>query len=182
MELPSKILEQIVFDTRPKNEEPMLIVIYKSTHEEHLSQPLQINEKQFKIAVTFLTAYNGIFNFTNSNNKFYFAKSITDKSGFIRITKSQDAYELESLNDEIKKVFVDEGHFTKADYPFTIKPKFPTLGSIIQISRQELLYSFLPDESIRNLLGFNASTIYEEYNLSRTPVEILSSDNLFCRV
>ena len=42
----------------------------KSTHEEHLSQPLQTNNKQFKIAVTFLTGYNGIFNVTNSNKFF----------------------------------------------------------------------------------------------------------------
>ena len=42
----------------------------KSIHEEHLFQPLQTNNKQFKIAVTFLTVYNGVFNVTNSNNKF----------------------------------------------------------------------------------------------------------------
>ena len=42
----------------------MLIVMAKSTFEEHLSQPLHTNKKQFKIAVTFLTAYNGIFNVT----------------------------------------------------------------------------------------------------------------------
>ena len=34
MELPSKILEQIAFDTRPKIEEHMLIVMNKSTHQE----------------------------------------------------------------------------------------------------------------------------------------------------
>ena len=50
----------------------MLIVMDKPTHEEHLSQPLQTNNKQFKIAVTFLTGYNGIFNVTNSNNKFFY--------------------------------------------------------------------------------------------------------------
>ena len=69
MELPSKLLEQIAYNTRPKIEEHMLIVMDKSTHEEHLSQPLQTN-KQFKIAVTFLTGCNGIFNITNKNNKF----------------------------------------------------------------------------------------------------------------
>ena len=42
----------------------------KSTHEEHLHQPVQTNNKQFKNAMTFLTGYNGIFNVTNSNNKF----------------------------------------------------------------------------------------------------------------
>ena len=60
MELPSKLLEQIVFDTKPKIEEHMLIIMDKSNHEEHLFQPLQTNNKQFKIAVTFLSAYNGI--------------------------------------------------------------------------------------------------------------------------
>ena len=36
----------------------------KSTNEEYLSQSLQTNNKRFKIDVTFLTAYNGIFNIT----------------------------------------------------------------------------------------------------------------------
>ena len=36
----------------------------ESTHEEHLSQPLQTNNKQYQRAVTFLTGYNGIFNVT----------------------------------------------------------------------------------------------------------------------
>ena len=58
----------------------------KSTQEEHLLQPILTNNKHFKIAVTFLTGYNGIFNVTNSNNKFFFANSITDKDGFIQIT------------------------------------------------------------------------------------------------
>ena len=53
MELPSKLLEQIAFNTRPKTEEHMLIVMDKSTHEKHLSQPLQTSIKRFKIAVFF---------------------------------------------------------------------------------------------------------------------------------
>ena len=61
MELPNKLLEQIAFNTRPKFGEHMLIIMDKSTHEEHLSQPVQTNNKQFKIAVTFLTGFNGIF-------------------------------------------------------------------------------------------------------------------------
>ena len=46
----------------------MLIVMDKSTNEEHLAQPLQTNIKQFKIAVTILTGYNGNFNVTDENN------------------------------------------------------------------------------------------------------------------
>ena len=64
MELPSNVLEQIAFKTRPKIEEHMLVVMDKTTHKEHLSQPLQTNNKQFKIAITLLTPYNGIFKVT----------------------------------------------------------------------------------------------------------------------
>ena len=70
MELPSKLLKQIAFNTRLKIEEHLLVVMDKSTHEEHLDQPLQTNNKQFKIAVTFLTVYDGNFNITNLNKNF----------------------------------------------------------------------------------------------------------------
>ena len=45
MELPSKFLEQIALNTRPKTEAHMLIIMDKSAHEEHLSTPLQTNNK-----------------------------------------------------------------------------------------------------------------------------------------
>ena len=35
------------------------------------------------------------------------------------------------------------------------------------------------DDSIRDLLGFHAITLYEEYNLSSSPVDTLSIDNIF---
>ena len=162
MELPSKLLEQIAFNTRPKIEEHMLIIMDKSTHEEQLSQPLQTNNKQFKVAVTFLTGYNGIFNVTSKNNKFYFIKSITDEDGYIQISIPQGAYEIESLNNEIKRIIIDEEYYTEANYPFSIKPNFSTLGSIIEISTQGPVITFVPDDSIGDLLGFNKTTIFED--------------------
>ena len=179
MELPSKLSEQIAFNTQNKIEEHMLIVMDKSTHEEHLSQPLQTNNKQFKIEVTFLTAYNGKFNIKNSIRKFYFKKTVTDEDGFVQFTMPPGPYEIESLNDENKRIIIDEGHFTRANYPFTINPNFSTLGSIIEISPQGPMISFMFDDSIRDLLGFNARTPYEEYTLSNNPVVILSFDNFF---
>ena len=174
-----KLLDQIAFNTRPKIEEHMMIVMDKSTHEEHLSQPLQTNNKQFKIAVTFLTGYNGNFNVTNSNNRFYFTKSISDEDGFVQITISPGAYELENLNNEIKRIIIDEEQYNEESYPFTIKPIFSTLGSIIEISTRGPVITFVPDYSIRGLLGFNKTTIFEEYNVSPNPVDILSFDNIF---
>ena len=79
MELPSKLLEQIAFITRPKTEEHMLIFMDKSIHEEPLSQPLQTNSKQFKKAVNFLSVYNGFFKVRKSNNKFYLSNHLSIK-------------------------------------------------------------------------------------------------------
>ena len=179
MELPTRKFEQNVFNKRPKFEEQMLIVMYISTHEEHLSQSLQTKIKQFKIAVTFLTAYNGIFNVTNSNNKFYFLKSITDEDGYIQITMAPGAYEIESLNNEIKRIIIDEGHYSEANYPYTLKRNFSTFGSFIEIFTQGPVITFVPDDNIRDLLGFNKTTIYEKNNLSPNPVDILSFDKIF---
>ena len=66
----------------------------KSTHEEHLHQPLRTNNKHFKIGVTYLTAYIGIFNITNKNSKFYFTKSNSDEDGFFQYTIPPGANEI----------------------------------------------------------------------------------------
>ena len=154
MELASENLEQLAFITRPKNEEHMFFAMDKSTHEEHLSQPLQTNNKQVRKTSAFLSGYIGITVVTSKNNKFkfYFAKSITDKDGFIQIVNPQGAYEVESLYDEIKRIIIEEGYFMEVDYPFTIKPNISTLGSFKESSRQEPLISFLHKDCKRDLL------------------------------
>ena len=83
------------------------------------------------------------------------------------------------MDNEINRLFNEQGPFTEVDYPFFIKPNFSTLGSIIDVFIQEPLIRFLLDDSKRNLLRFNASTLYEEYNLSPNQVGILSFDNNF---
>ena len=178
MELPSKLLEQIAYNTRPKIEEHILVVMDKSTHQEHLSQPLQTNSKQFKIAVTFLSAYNGIFNVTNRNNKFYFKKSLIDDD-FIQIRIPEGAYGMESLDNEFKRIIIDKKHYTEGHYPFTMKPNFSTLGSIVEIKPQGPTKGFVFDDSIGNLLGFIETILFEGYNLSPNPVDILAFESIF---
>ena len=56
---------------------------------------------------------------------------------------------------------------------------FSLLGSIIEISPQGPIISFMFDDSIRDVLGFNARTLYEEYTPSSNPADILSFDNIF---
>ena len=152
----------------------------KSTHEEHLSLPLQTSTKQFKLAVTFLTGYNGIFNVKSKNFKLYFTRSINDDD-FTQLTIPPGLFEIESLNKEIKPKIIEQSHFTEDTYPFEIKPYFGTLGNIIEISSKNkgTQISFTPNKSIGDLVGFKPKVIYEEYIVSVYPVVILSSDNIF---
>ena len=58
-------LEQLAFNTRLRNEKLISVVMEKCVNEENVSQPEQNINKQFKVTVTFLTRYIGIFNVTN---------------------------------------------------------------------------------------------------------------------
>ena len=178
MELPSKLLDQIAYNTRPKIEEHLLTAMDDSIHEEHLSQPLQTNNEQFKIAVPFLSCFNGNFNVTNKNNKFYF-RNILIEEDFLQIRIPIGAYEIESLNGEIKWNIIDAEHFTESIYPFHIKPNFSTIGSIIERKPQGPLIGFVFNDSIGSLLDFDETILYDEYNLSKEHVDFLSFDNVF---
>ena len=101
----------------------MLIVIDKCTHEEQLSQPLQTYKKQFKLAVTFLSGYNGFFSSTGKKNQIYFKISIFDAE-FTQTNILPDAYKIESLNDEVKRNIIEDGYFTETNYSFKIKTIF----------------------------------------------------------
>ena len=178
MDEQSKLLNQIAFNTRPKIEEYMSFVTDKPTHEENLAQPLQTRNREFKIAITFLTAYNGIFNVTKKTNNFYIKKQLTGED-FFQITIPPGAHEKQSLNEEVKRVIIDKGFYSGNDIPFRIKPTFSTLGSIVQIQPQGLKSGFVFDDTIGNLLGFNETIFWEEYKLSPNPVDILSFDKIF---
>ena len=139
---------------------------------------IRTDSKQFKIAITFLTGYNGIFNVTNKNNKFYFRKSINDED-FIRNTILPGAYEIKGFDKEIKRPNFDENYFTEATHPFKNLPNFNTLGSTIEISPQGPIVSFASDDTFRSILGFRETINYKEYNLSHNAFGILSYDNTF---
>ena len=111
----------------------MLVVKDKSTHEEHLSQPLQTDNYLVKIAITFLTGFNTTFNITSRNVLFKSTVSIID-DGFSQLTTAPGAYEKESLNKEVKRIIIEEGYFSELVYPFTIKSNFRTLGLLLEIS------------------------------------------------
>ena len=76
-------------------------------------------------------------------------------------------------------VNIDEEHYTESDIPFQLKPYFSALGSIIEISPQGPMVSFVFDDSFRSFLGFDETILFKEFFLSPYPVDILSFNNNF---
>ena len=114
MKLPSKLLETIAFNIRSKIKEHMLIVKDKSIHEEKLQIPLHTNHRKFKIAVPFLTGYNGIFIITNKNSKFYYLtptnmlKEIILPPGKYAVVHEKKDDDINSFHTKIKELILAE--------------------------------------------------------------------------
>ena len=66
------------------------------------------------------------------------------------------------MKNEIKRIIIEEEHYTEVDYPFTLKRIFSTLGSIVEITIQGPIFTFIPYDSMEDLLGFIKTTIYEK--------------------
>ena len=74
-----------------------------------------------------------MFKVTTRKDKFFLGETI-DGYDFNVTTFPPRAFELESLNEDIERSFIEEGYFTETSYPFLLKPKFSTYGSIVGIS------------------------------------------------
>ena len=80
------------------------------------------------------------------------------------------------MNNEIKRIIIDEGHYSENICPFNIKLNFPTLGSILEITQTGPIISFVMENSMGKLLEFDETILYNESNLPPNPVDILSFD------
>ena len=107
-------------------------------------------------------------------NTFFAASDTQDV--FFQITIPPGAFELETPNEQYKGIIIEEGHYAEGNQEFILKPRISTPGSILEISNQGPLFSFIHDDSIRKLLGCDSVVVYEKNILSLNPVDIISFD------
>ena len=91
-----------------------------SLHFKKISQLPPNDNKQFKIAVTILLGYNGVFKSTNKKYNFYFAVSVND-DGFSVNTTPERALEVKFTIKENYRIFVKKCFlFKEENRPFQI--------------------------------------------------------------
>ena len=111
-----------------------------------------------------------MFNITNKKSKIIFI-SIFEGSEYNIFSIPPGRYALENIIKEIKRNIIDKRLIREEDYPFTIKPSFSSLGSIIEIMPgRGCKFSFVQGDTLRDVSGFRPFSIQEEYNLSDYPV------------
>ena len=136
-----------------------MIVIDKLTSEKILSQPLQTNIQQLRIAITVLTGYNGIFDVTTRNNiNIFISVSECFENNAIRIPPA--TFDVEILIKGIKRNIIDDGLFKEEEYHFSMKTIFSNFGSFVEITPlRGWQISVVQIDSLRGLLDFKPVVI-----------------------
>lgn len=164
----------------------------KSQFTTNFSKPhkLQHNRK-YEAGLHYFTTSNYQTNIGENNNKFYYRiakkhRAITDVSlyeGEIRvITLEKGAYEIESLNNEIKRQMVEKQHLTDLKDPaFNMSINLSVFKVVIQLDPLKIGVDFTQPKSFRELLGFRPKVLIQPYNLADDTAQITTASSILVK-
>jgi hypothetical protein len=143
----------------------------------HDSVTLDLNKK-YEAALLSLDTYNSIPNITvNKNNIFTY--STDDGKTWKTIPLNTGAYELQAINNEIKRQIITNGDDESA---FNISANISRLTSIVNIENPSYKIDFGVDNSIASVLGFDKVIISYGYNESSNIVNIMQVNSILVNI
>ena len=131
--------------------------------------------KKYEAALVYLSTYNSIPNVSEKRNNI-FTYSTDDGVSWKSIALDTGAYELEDINNEIKRRIKRNGD---DEATLEITANISTLKSIVEIKKTSCKVNFGVDHSIGTLLGFGKETISFGYNSSPEKVDITLINSIF---
>ena len=130
--------------------------------------------KEYEAALLSLDTYNSIPNITeNKNNVLKY--STDDGVTWKTITLNTGAYELQAINNEIKRQIISNGDDESA---INITANISRLTSIVNIDNPRYKIDFSVDNSLGPVLGFKKVTIGHGYNESSNIVSIMQVNSI----
>jgi hypothetical protein len=146
-----------------------------SKHLYRFPTPIKLNPKRnYEMGLQYITTSNYLVNITEKNNKFIYSADGGVKWNTITIEKG--AYEMTSLESEIKRQLALNKHYnansTPPSYYINIGIKLETFHSFIDITDDKYQVDFTKPHTIRELLGFKAKVLKKGYNVSDDTVDI----------
>jgi hypothetical protein len=134
--------------------------------------------KKYEAALLSLDTYNSIPNITENINNI-FTYSTDDGSTWKTITLNTGAYELQAIDNEIKRQMITNGDDKNA---FNIAANISRLTSIVNIENPSYKIDFSVDNSIGKVLGFEKVTISHGYNESSNVVNIMQVNSILVNI
>jgi len=178
-------LKEMVNILQRKEKYPIVLVNTKSDFTTQFSTPISLNpNRDYEIALLWFTAYNTIFNFDSSNNKFHY--SIDSGIKWTSIILPEGAYEINSLNNAIKSTMKANGHWDSVNNEcyINLSISLATSKSIVTIRNAKYVIDFTQPNTIRERLGFNSKILSSGTNVSDNIVQItnISTINIECNI
>jgi hypothetical protein len=149
-----------------------------SKHLFRFPTPIKLNpNRNYEIGLQYLTTSNYLVNISEKNNKFIY--SVDGGVKYITIKIETGAYEITSLESEIKRQMTLNKHYnansTPSSYYINIGVKLETFHSFIDITDDKYKVDFTKPNTIRELLGFESKLLGKGYNISDNTVQITKS-------
>jgi len=134
--------------------------------------------KKYEAALLSLDTYNSIPNISaNKNNIFTY--SIDNGVSWKTVALKTGAYELQAINNEIKRQIITNGDDESA---LNLSANISRLTSIVTIEKPMYKVDFGVANSIGSVLGFDAEVISHGYNESTNIVNIMQINSILVNI
>lgn len=146
------------------------------------------HNRRYEAGLHYFTTSNYQTNILENNNKFYYVisgevpttKQITWSNHVITVEKG--AYEIEALNNEIKRQLVERKHLTDLkDAAFNITLNLSIFKVAIQLDPKKIRIDFTKNNTFKDLLGFRSKELNKVYNLADDTAQITTASSILLK-
>lgn len=177
------LLERLVKNTSLKEETQVILTGDSSNFMTNFNPPLKLDDdKEYSIALVNLETYYSFPNVEEGvNNRFRYSPD--NGLNFYEIEIDTGSYEIIDLNDVIFQKMKANGHFDSVnDVSYVnIYSNENTLKVVMELENGYVV-DFTSDDSLRELLGFEAATYNMQTNESTIPVQIIAVNSILINV
>jgi hypothetical protein len=159
----------------------------KSQFTTTFSKPHKLLSGRFyEAGLHYFTTSNYQTNIRENNNKFYYTIPVTSQGKTSwqtqTITLEKGAYEIESLNNEIKRQMVERKHLTDMkDSSFNITINLSIFKVAILQDPNKMRVDFNKPNTFRDLLGFRPRELTQVYNLADATAQITTASSILIK-
>ena len=149
-----------------------------SVIKQRFTVPIQLKQnRKYEAALHNFTTSNYQINIEEFNNRFYYK---WDNKDYV-INFEKGAYEVKDIENEIKRLMIENNHWDEKDIPFTLSLNLNVFKSVIDIKNDKFSIDFTRPKTFRNLLGFDSKVLKKGYNKSDNTVQITSASSILIK-